>query len=74
MPMSKDQIVKAAMELSAEDRQWLAEQLYQSVDDEPLSPEQIAELRRRADAIDRGDDKLTPAEEVLRRLRERARS
>ena len=73
MAMTKDQIFSEAMALQPDDRQKLAEDLFQSVETEPLTPEQQEELRRRALAIDRGEMALIPADEALRRLRERAR-
>jgi putative addiction module component (TIGR02574 family) len=73
MPMTKQQIMAEAMALSADDREALAEDLYQSVELEPLSAQQVEELRRRAEAIDRGEVKLIPVDDALRRLRERTR-
>jgi putative addiction module component (TIGR02574 family) len=73
MSMTKDQILAEAMALKADDRQDLAEDLFQSVETEALTPEQREELRRRAEAIDRGEMALIPADETLRRLRERGR-
>jgi len=72
MPMSKEQILAAAMCLDPDVRRELAEDIFQSIDDGPLTPEQQEELRIRAEAIDRGEMALIPAEEALRRLRERA--
>jgi putative addiction module component (TIGR02574 family) len=72
MPMTKDQILEAVMELSPEDRSELAVDLLQTIDLEPSNPDWRQELRRRADAIDRGEMKLIPADEALRKLRARA--
>ncbi len=71
--MTKDQILAEAMALQPDDRQELAEDLFQSIETGPLTPEQHEELRIRAEAIDRGEMALIPADEALRRLRERAR-
>jgi len=71
--MTKDQIFAEAMSLQPDDRQELAEDLFQSVETGPLTAEQRQELHRRAQAIDRGEMGLIPADEALRRLRERAR-
>jgi len=71
--MTKDQIFAEAMALQPDDRQELAEDLFQSVDTGPLTPEQREELRLRAEAIDRGEMPLIPADEALRRLRQRTR-
>jgi len=73
MPMTKEQIRAEAMTLEEKDREELAQDLFQSVETGPLSTEQREELRRRAEAIDRGDMALIPAEEALKRLRARAR-
>jgi len=73
MAMTKAQILAAALSLDPEDRIDLAEDLLQTIDEAPLSAEQRQELRARAEAIDRGEMKLIPADEALRRLRERAR-
>lgn len=73
MAMTKEQIFNEAMALEPDDRQKLAEDLFQSIETEPLTAEQREELRRRAEAIDRGDARLIPADEAMRRLRERAR-
>jgi len=73
MAMTKDQIRAEAMALESSDRQELAEDLFQSVETGPLTQEQREELQRRAEAIDRGEMALIPAEEALRRLRGRSR-
>jgi putative addiction module component (TIGR02574 family) len=74
MPMTKEQILEAVMALSPEERQELAVDLFQTIDLEPEDPNWRSELRRRADAIDRGEMKLIPADEALRRLRARTRA
>jgi len=71
--MTKDEIFAEAMALQPDDRQQLAEDLFQSVDTGPLTPAEREELRRRAEAIDRGEMRLVPADEALKRLRQRAR-
>lgn len=70
MRMSKEQILAAAMALDVKEREEIAEDLWQSVPLE-LTDEQRAELRRRSDAIDRGDMQMIPGEQVLRELRQR---
>jgi putative addiction module component (TIGR02574 family) len=68
MALTKDEIFVAALALDPDDRRELAEDIFQSIDDGPLTAEQRQELRDRADAIDRGDMTLVPADEALRRL------
>jgi len=69
--MTKEQIRAEAMALETKDREELAEDLFQSVETGRLTPEQQKELHRRVDAIDRGQMSLTPADEAIKRLRER---
>jgi putative addiction module component (TIGR02574 family) len=71
--MTKEQLLAEAMALDPKDRDELAEAIHQSVELEPLTDEQRNELLRRAKAIDDGKAELIPADEVLRRLRERSR-
>ena len=73
MAMTKAQILAEALTLNPDERAELAEDLYHSVELDPLTPEQSDELQRRVDAIDRGEVELIPAEEAMRRLRERTR-
>jgi putative addiction module component (TIGR02574 family) len=73
MPLTREQILAEAMTLAPEERAELIEDLHQAVE-ENVTPEQLEELRRRAGQIDRGEVKLVPAEEALRRLRERSRA
>jgi putative addiction module component (TIGR02574 family) len=69
--MTKEQILSEAMKLGAKDREELAEDLWQQVMPGELSPEQIAELHRRIEAMDSGQDQPIPGPQVLRELRER---
>jgi putative addiction module component (TIGR02574 family) len=73
MALTKDQVRAEAMALDPKDREELADDLFQSVDTGPLTPEQREELHLRAAAIDRGEMALIPVDEALRRLRGRAR-
>lgn len=62
-------------QLSPAERIMLAQNLLDSVLAEshsPLTPQQIAELRRRAAAIDSGEDKGVPWEQVRAILQPRA--
>ena len=75
MPMNKEQIIAAALALPPDERRQLAMDLYQSIPTEPADrPRWRDELRDLAAEIDRGDVPLVPAEEALRRLRERTRA
>lgn len=47
----------------------LLEDLRQSFDADELSPELLAELRRRVDAMDRGEMEMIPSEQVMEDLR-----
>jgi putative addiction module component (TIGR02574 family) len=68
--MTKEQLLAEVMKLDPTERNELAEDIRQrSAPD--LTPEQIAEVRRRAAAIDRGDMGTVPGEQVMRELFER---
>ena len=70
MAMTKGQILAEAMALDPAEKAEIAERLLQSAfEEEPLSPEWIAEISRRIDAVDRGEMPTYPAEEVFERLR-----
>jgi putative addiction module component (TIGR02574 family) len=62
----------AAMALDPKEREELAEDLWQSIPLE-LSPEQIMELERRVEALDRGEVQTIPGEQVMRDIRQRLR-
>jgi putative addiction module component (TIGR02574 family) len=63
MPMTRDQILVEARNLSPDDRHALIEDLRQADDD--LTPEQIAEARRRVQAVDRGELATVPGDQVM---------
>ena len=69
--MTKDQILTEAMTLDARDRDELAETLWQSVTAGELSPEQLTEIRRRVDMLDRGQVQAIPGPQVMRELQQR---
>jgi putative addiction module component (TIGR02574 family) len=72
MPMTMNQILVEAMALAPDEKVELAERLLASAsdtEDDSLSPEWIAEIRRRIEAVDRGEMPTYPAEEVFERLR-----
>jgi putative addiction module component (TIGR02574 family) len=70
MPMTKEQLLDEAKALDPLQRAELIEDLRQITDDE-LAPELRAELRRRIEAIDRGEVTFIPGEQVMREIRER---
>ena len=59
-------IPKAKQHLKA-----VAEGVFRDIDDGELSQQQIAELRRRVGALDRGEATLMPGDHVMRELHER---
>jgi putative addiction module component (TIGR02574 family) len=72
--MTKDQILQQALALDPDERSQLAEELSSSLDDktqEEVHEAWAVELRRRIEALDRGEMKTMPAEEVFERLRKR---
>jgi hypothetical protein len=71
MPRTKEQIFAEVRNLDPEQRAELIDELLQL--DEPfgLTPEQLAEVRRRTDEIDRGQAKMVPLEEALDEIRKR---
>ena len=71
MPMTKEQILAEAMALDPRVRGELVEDLRQIADDGELSPEQLAELRRRVAAAERGETTFVPGDQVMRELHER---
>lgn len=74
--MSADQILKAALSLSSNDRAMLAEELLASLDasDEvAIDPAYLKEIESRIDAYDSGRTTSRPAEDVIRDIRERLR-
>lgn len=70
MPMTKEQILAEAKALDPKAREELIEDLRQVVDDDELTPEQRAELRRRVAELQRGEATLVPGDQVMRELRE----
>lgn len=63
--MSVQEIKEQALKLPPEDREMLAQELWQSLDDEPLDPEFEAELNRRWEEIESGKVKTIPHEQVM---------
>ncbi len=67
--MSVQEIKEEALKLSTEDREWLVQELWASVDDD--DPELVAELNRRWDEIVTGKVETIPWEQVKAELDER---
>lgn len=74
MNTQAQQVLQTALALPPHEREELAEMLLLSLD-EPSPPEVEAawgeEIKRRIEAIDRGEVTLIPADQVMRELRER---
>lgn len=69
--MTKDQILSAAMALDPRERDEVAESLWQSIMPDELTPAQVAEVRRRIDALDRAEVQPIPGDQVMQELRQR---
>ena len=69
--MTKEQLLAEAMALSPEERDELAEQLWQSIGENELTQDQLMEIRRRAHAVDQGEMGTVDGETVMRELFER---
>ena len=68
MSNEAEAVLNAALALPAAAREEIAGRLLRSLDDEPdvePSPEQVAEIERRVEAVRQGKAKLVPAEEVF---------
>lgn len=73
MAMTRDQILAEVSSLPARERAELAEDIRQIADDDELTAEQRAELRRRLDALDRGEATLLDGDQVMQELFTRLR-
>ena len=69
--MTKQEILNAAMALKPHERDEVAEALWQSVAPNEFTSEQIAEIRRRVAALQTGEVKPIPGEQVMQELRQR---
>lgn len=58
------------MKLDPQERDEVVEEIRQR-NAPDLTPEQMAEVRRRIEAIDRGEVEMIPGEQVMQELRER---
>jgi putative addiction module component (TIGR02574 family) len=64
--MTKAQLLTEAIMLAPRDRDELAEQIWQSIREGELAPDQLAELRRRKRAAERGEVTTVDGEQVMR--------
>lgn len=72
MTAEAKKIFEQALALPEQERAALVDALTDSLraEDEPLSPEWTAEIARRIEAVERGESRLIPGDEVDARLRE----
>lgn len=73
MRVTRKQILAAAKAMTPAQRYDLIEDIRQILDDNELSPEQAAVLRRRLKSLDEGKMKTIPGEQVVAELREELR-
>ena len=71
--MTKEQVLTEALALEPRERDEVAEALWQSIAPGELTPEQLAEVRRRVEALDSGQVHSISGEQVMSELRERFR-
>lgn len=70
--MSKEEILKAAMELDWDERMDLADELFASLparQQEEIDKAWLEESEARLDALERGETQALPGEEVFEQLR-----
>ena len=70
--MTKDQIIVEALKLAPEELDSLVDDLSQRVTSSGLDSEQLAEIRRRVEAVDRGEMGTLPGPQVMAELRQRS--
>ncbi len=72
MTPEASEVLAKAMQLSAQQRELLIDQLVESLDEEPAEPGAeeawAEEIKRRVDEIRSGKVKMIPGEQVLREL------
>jgi putative addiction module component (TIGR02574 family) len=72
MPRTLEEVREEAMELTVEERSWLAEELWESArtpEEREIDAAWDAEVDRRVAEVEAGTAILIPGEEVLRELR-----
>jgi putative addiction module component (TIGR02574 family) len=74
MDITRDQILAAAVKMTPAERYDLIEDIRQILDDQEFSPEQLAEIRRRVDASERGEGTSCPVDDVITEVRDKLRS
>jgi len=74
MAMTRDDILAAAKAMTPAERYDLIEDIRQILDDIELTPQQMAEIRRRVEASERGEGTSRPVDEVIAELREKLRN
>ncbi len=62
MPLTKQEILAEAKTLNVQEREELIDELCQISDGYELTPEQLEELRRRDEALKRGEMKTYPVD------------
>jgi putative addiction module component (TIGR02574 family) len=67
--MSLEEIKEQALKLSPDEREVLAQEIWDSLDEEPLDPALKAELDRRWEEIQSGKVKTIPHDEVMEHAR-----
>ena len=71
MSMTKEQILSEAMTLDPQERDEVAEALWQCVVPGEFTSEQLTEIRKRLEAMDSGRVQMIPGEQVMQELRQR---
>ena len=74
MAISREDILAAAKAMTPAQRYDLIEDIRQILDDDELTPEQTAEIKRRIEAHERGEGKSRPVDEVIEELRQKLRN
>lgn len=79
MTPKAEAVYDAALQLSAEEREWLGHHIFRSIDNHPdlVTPEEVEEIERRVEDFRQGRVKGIPAEDaingILNRLADRKR-
>jgi putative addiction module component (TIGR02574 family) len=72
MPMTKEQLLAEAMKLDPKESDELVLDIWQRGSGD-FTPEQMDELNRRLEVLNRGEVQTIPGEQVMKELRERFR-
>jgi len=73
MAITREDILAAAKAMTPAERYDLIEDLRQILDDHELTPEQLAEIKRRVAASEAGESKSIPVDQAIADLREKLR-